>query len=85
MSDVNRDKLLKRLQQLDFVLLETNLFLDSHPTNRKALAYFNKMNKERQIVYDQYVKAYGPMTIFDSEDSEIWTWAESIWPWEMED
>ena len=41
---MNRGKsqLLSRLQAADFVLHETVLYLDGHPTDKRALAFFEK-------------------------------------------
>ena len=33
----DKQKMLKKIHEIDFALHELNLFLDSHPTNEKAL------------------------------------------------
>ena len=38
----NRDAMLKRVQVYDFALYEARLFLDTHPTCKEALDYYNK-------------------------------------------
>ena len=40
--DNERQVLLNRVQVCDFVLLETALFLDSHPDDQQALAHYRK-------------------------------------------
>lgn len=40
--NVNKETMLRRLQAADFVLHETVLYLDGHPTNQKALEFFRK-------------------------------------------
>ena len=84
-TTMNKCQLLKRLKALDFAVIEASLFLDTHPKDPKALAYFREKNEERQMAYDQYVEMYGPLTIFDAKASDSWDWVETPWPWEMED
>ena len=40
--NANKETMLRRLQAADFVLHETVLYLDGHPTNQKALEFFRK-------------------------------------------
>lgn len=40
----NREMLLKRVQICDFILVETNEYLDTHPNDQAALDYFKKYN-----------------------------------------
>ena len=84
-APMNQHKLLMRVKALEFAVIEAGLFLDTHPTDRKALAYFNEKNEERQAAYNQYVDTYGPLTIFDCKGTESWDWVKAPWPWEMED
>ena len=37
-----RERLLRRIQAEDFAVYETVLYLDGHPKNRQALAYYQK-------------------------------------------
>lgn len=81
----NKRKLLNRLRALDFSLIEIGLFLDTHPNNAKALAYFNKLNAEREKVNNEYTEKFGPLVMTDSKSADSWDWVKSAWPWEMED
>lgn len=38
----------KRIQALDFAIYETVLFLDTHPTDRRALSALNDYKKRRK-------------------------------------
>ena len=83
MNKVDKNTLLKKLQTLDFAIIEAALFLDSHPTNAKALEYYNKMLEEHSAVKKQYIDAYGPLTIKENTGNN-WQWVKGPWPWEME-
>ena len=39
---MNREELLRKVQEADFVLYDVNLFLDTHPSNQAALEFFNE-------------------------------------------
>ena len=51
---MNRQQLMLRIQQTGFALVDTNLFLDSHPECQVALEFF----AENQQLYKQYVAEY---------------------------
>ena len=80
----NKSKLLKKIQQHGFALVEANLYLDCHPYCKKALEYF-KCNK---IKYDMYVAEYetnyGPLTAHLGVGCDEWKWVQGPWPWERE-
>ena len=44
----NREAALLELQQLSFSLVDLNLYLDTHPHDTEALAYYNKARAERE-------------------------------------
>lgn len=80
----SRKVLLKRLQIIDFILYETALFLDTHPTDSAAVAYFKKYKTMQSEVREQFVKEYGPITHMDFTGEGAWNWVDEPWPWERE-
>lgn len=80
----NKEKLLKQIQICTFVLIDTTLFLDTHPNNREALEYFQKYKNLSQQLREEYVKNYGPLMHDDITSTETWDWVSSPWPWELE-
>ena len=81
----NKKKLMKLLQELDFAIIETGLYLDGHPNCKKALNYYNMLKEKREAAHAQYEAAFGPLTIFGNNSSETWHWVKGPWPWELED
>ena len=71
-----------RLQELSFALKETELFLDGHPENRRALAYYAETKKEYDILAAEYGKTYAPITPGAAENATAWSWVRTPWPWE---
>lgn len=80
----NRQPCLRdRLKAVSFAVLETALYLDTHPDCAEALSHYDKLRCELEEVTEQYEKQYGPLTIFDN-DGGYWNWINSPWPWESE-
>ena len=80
-AGINRDNRLQRLRELEFALLETNLYLDTHPNSRKALDYYKKVKAACDIMYEDYVKNNGPMFAADVRQDN-WSWVDMPWPWQ---
>lgn len=79
-----RDCLLRRIQAEDFALYETVLYLDGHPQNRKALAFYNKHRDIVKTLREEYESKYGPLTIYGNTGDCDWHWVDRPWPWEKE-
>ena len=75
-------KLLNRVMICDFVLIEVALFLDTHPDDQEALAYFHKYHEMRNQAQAEYVQKYGPLTHTDVTSNTRWTYVDGPWPWE---
>ncbi len=80
----DKNKLMKKIYQYDFALYETVLYLDTHPTNKKALNYYSKVKDEATKLRCEYTSKYGPLTVNDNNDPNDWHWIDKPWPWEKE-
>lgn len=81
-NQVMRRKLLREIQEADFVLKELNLFLDTHPNHRAALEKFQKFEQISARLRAEYEKLYGPLTPSVNNNLDRWEWIEGPWPWE---
>lgn len=77
--------LFRRIQQVCFALVDVNLYLDTHPADRKALDFFHRYRDEKDKLMAEYATQYGPLNIDSVKSKDAWTWIENPWPWEMED
>lgn len=77
-----KQMLLSRIKKYDFTLKELNLYLDTHPECRRALAMFRKYSELRKNAADEFSRRFGPLTPDRSSDTERWTWVDDPWPWE---
>ena len=87
MSDSKeRQAAMLKVQQLSFALTEATLYLDSHPTCEKGIAYFKKHKAELDKAKADYEKKFGPLCT----DSAIaatdkkWQWVCEPFPWVSE-
>ncbi len=80
---INVQKLIKKLQMLDFSIIDTVLYLDAYPNCQKALDYYNRLTTERHEVAVQLANAGYPQNIL-SNKGDKWVWTSSPWPWEYE-
>lgn len=87
MMSAEQMTLMKRLQITDFVLLETQLFLDTHPHDSMALDYYKKYAKMHVDTMMEYTQKFGPVMLPTDKEMRNWEWVEGPWPWEkgMED
>ena len=74
--------LLGSIKKYDFTLKELNLYLDTHPNCRRALAMFRKYRDLRSKALDEYTRKFGPLTPEQVISDERWTWTDDPWPWE---
>ncbi len=77
-----RQMLMSKIKKYDFALKELNLYLDTHPDCRRALAMFNQYNALRKTAAEEYARKYGPITPDETNDTQHWTWIDAPWPWE---
>ena len=83
-SVMNRRQLMDHINQVSFAVDEVKLYLDTHPCDREALAYFREMSRKRDHALKEYAAAYGPLPVDTAEEScaERWTWVNEPWPWQ---
>ncbi|WP_263560143.1 spore coat protein CotJB [Paenibacillus polymyxa] len=76
--------LLEKLQAVDFVLVELNLYLNTHPDDLQAIEQFNKLTQERTAIANEYQLLYGPLQNFGRAYSKYpWEWSQAPWPWQV--
>ena len=84
---MNEKAMLKRkISALDFAIKETELFLDTHPKDHKALGMLREYRRRRQEEIVKYEARFGKyiVTTFDVPATDCWSWIDSPWPWERQ-
>lgn len=77
-----RAMLMNKIKKYDFALKELNLYLDTHPDCRRALALFDKYRTVKKAAEEEYVSRFGPIVPEQNSNNEHWTWIDDPWPWE---
>ncbi len=79
---MNRKQMLEWVQALCFVVVDMQLYLDTHPCDEEALAYYKDAVKKYKEAKREYEDVYGPLTATSATDTDHWAWAETPLPWE---
>lgn len=80
----NKFELLKQISSLDFMAIDLNLYLDTHPTDLEALAKFHAATMQAKELRQHYERLYGPLTALGSQNPNAWQWICDPWPWQYE-
>ena len=78
--------LTRRIDALDFSIHELVLYLDTHPSDQKAMSLLREYRRRRREAISGYESKYGPYvkTVDDVHPKDYWNWIDSPWPWEKE-
>ena len=77
----NQKKLLYEICMFDFVCLEMQLYLDTHPKDTEALRYFQYYNRLYKQAKREYATKFEPLCVDDLDvpgNSETWRWSQTF-------
>lgn len=83
--NMNQRQLLQWIDEVSFAVTELTLYLDTHPDDADAQAYFNHFNEERSKAMALYSANYAPLTLdsmTDFDPCDRFSWVSEPWPWE---
>ncbi len=82
--DKGKMQMLRQIMELEFVCVELNLFLDTHPEDQRALQDFRQVSEELLNAKAAYEAAHGPLLNFGlGRAGATWQWICDPWPWEI--
>lgn len=83
MSKTDRNTLLRQINEVSFAAYDTLLFLDTHPDNQEALAFYREMSQRRNDALEEYGRMFGPLTADapSAASGNRWQWIDQPWPW----
>ena len=78
-------QLMDTINQSSFAVDEMILYLDTHPDDADAMAYFQKQACVRRAAMKEYAARFGPLNVDSVDDtcSDTWEWMKQPWPWEI--
>ncbi|TLS35469.1 spore coat protein CotJB [Pseudalkalibacillus caeni] len=75
---------LKKLQAIDFAMMELTLYLDTHPDDSKAIEQYNEYSEKRKDLKQKVEEEYGPLMLKEKNNKENqWEWSQGPWPWQV--
>ena len=77
-----REKLLYDVSAASFAVTDVDLYLDTHPNDKEALAAFRSYAAALQTLRRQYEAKYGPLLVESGERGGSWAWIDAPWPWQ---
>ena len=77
-----QNELLQFIYETGFAIDDIVLFLDTHPEDKKALAYYRKYQTLHREAMNEYTENYGPLLNTQVNSENCWTWNSTPWPWE---
>lgn len=76
--------LLKKIQEMEFVAIELQLYLDTHPCDADALNDYNCAVEVLGKYMQEYEDAFGAIIANGHHGGNgQWDWIDNPWPWEM--
>lgn len=75
------DTPLAELQALEFVVLELNLYLDTHKDDEEAFKLFKQFSAMEKAAKAAYESKYGPVMVQSAATGDSFQWLSDPWPW----
>lgn len=75
-------QLLHTLMMTQFAIIETALYLNTHPGDQRALAQHKLLSDQFRKLVDEYESQCSPLTIY-GRTGKYWNYINSPWPWEV--
>lgn len=81
---MNKKALIQKIHELDFAIHELVLFLDTHPTSRRAAELLPEYRARRSECVAAFEERFGKyiVTSDDTPTDGCWRWLQGPWPWE---
>lgn len=75
-------QMLHEISVIDFALKDLTLYLDTHPSDQKAMEYFNHYNRIKNRLSRDFSMQYYPLTTDMADSTRQWRWGMAPLPWE---
>lgn len=86
---VEREEMMKKIQEVSFFVDDMRLFMDTHPENQNGLELLKNAVKDRKELLKKFAFQFYPLTMDCMADiyqenpaSECYCWKEGPMPWE---
>ena len=83
-DNMSKMELKKQIAAVHMMLEDLQLYLNTHPSDRNALAKRNGYVKQLKMLKEEYDKCFDMISQDDSLSTYPWEWICEPWPWEYE-
>ena len=83
---MERDVMLQKLMEMDFIATDLGLYLNTHPEETEAITAYRQVIAAAETLRAKFEAAYGPLCSFRSDAQEgdtSWQWKNDPWPWQL--
>ena len=81
-SNINiKNDLLLNLYEVNFAIIDLNLYLDLNPNDNKMYEIYKKYVEKFDFLKTKYEQSYGPLEI-TCINSDTYNWIDNPWPWD---
>ncbi|MFW6238270.1 MAG: spore coat protein CotJB [Bacillota bacterium] len=77
-------KQLREIMAVNFALLETVLYLNTHPTDEAVMELYNHFACRLMKLVRNYQENYTLLVPHHPGEETPWRWIEEPWPWQIE-
>ena len=70
------------IERYQFAAHDMQLYLDTHPDDKKAFAVYKSLLAKTLELKAEYAKKIGPLKPADNIYTEKYEWIKGPWPWE---
>lgn len=81
---MTKQEQLFEIQKLNFAAYDLLLYLDTHPTDKRAFSMFADLVKKLKTEKSNYEEQFGPLEAYNSASFSTFKWLDSPFPWEKE-
>ena len=78
-----KQMVMKKINESSFAMDDAVLYLDTHPCDEEALAYYQKCVHARKEAMKLYNDKFGPLQADQVQGTNHWHWIHERWPWEV--
>ena len=73
----------QKIRECRFVLIDLQLYLDTHPDDESAMQDYLCYAEKLKDLNSAYEESYGPLFNFGQSTTTAGSWVYDPWPWAM--
>ncbi len=80
--DKKQEALMRKISEYEFICVELNEYIDTHPCDKAARNDYNSYGKALAEFIRAYEENYAPLMNFGHSPNAAGCWVCSEWPWQ---